>query len=139
MNPIRQKIQELVPEIMKLQYGCKVRLEHPALPVTEAIYLTFGEYTPENPEPMSTSFHTVYSNEYGLISNLQEKALVILGSPVTLSVVLEAIKRANKWQSRYSSISHMFGDIAWWWDKNRDDLDRQEDKVVMIIGKLLEV
>lgn len=89
-DKIKQKIQELVPEVMELRLGCKIEYN-------DGIYFYH-----------STDYHGAY-NLYGFQPNyIHAKAIVgskILGSPITLAVVLRAIQKNEDGEDFASVIS----------------------------------
>lgn len=92
MDEIKQRIVELVPEIMELKFGCLV--QDPDFPRPAIVVRVF----PSNPDG-SYSFKTQYWKE-GSVGNIgldgDAKNWKILGRPIQLHDVLRAVDKSRK-------------------------------------------
>jgi hypothetical protein len=133
----KQKIQELVPEIMELKFGCeidrnkndgretiiRIRENHPFLFTAIIFRDTFGTFTQE----------------------IEKESCKILGRPITLADVLLAMEKVGKYilvDITGNLFTHDMSDGAlvdegiWDLTKNYDD---QEQSVKDFIGQILGV
>lgn len=138
MDKTKQKIQELVPSIMELKFGCRFFFKGNN---NGCVALSNGEwkrlhflYKPLHLEP---KYDTL--NRQDLID---DNALEILGRPITLADVLLAIKKQNpEWRpddffKATGSIILPFYDISWDLTKSYDD---QSQETKDFIGSILGV
>lgn len=78
MDKTKQKIQELVPEIMELKFGCEIKSYcHPAIDI------------------VIDDFSEIDSLVGGKYATHERKNLEILGRPITLAETIEAVKRTE--------------------------------------------
>lgn len=127
-DKIKQKIQELVPEVMELRLGCKIEYN-------DGIYFYH-----------STDYHGAY-NLYGFQPNyIHAKAIVgskILGSPLTLAVVLRAINGGQPFsaqdQAWCDDVLNLLMHERGAWNLAKDNYGEQSPETKAFIGQLLGV
>jgi hypothetical protein len=129
-DPIKAKIQELCPDVMELKFGCQLLGE-------DGTTLDFVPYL------MTWSLerlpHILASSENEFI-NFQTKE--ILGSPITLAVVLRAIQK-ERGIKQHDTVNFYSTDADWvlkvimYWNLEHDDYDQQSDECKQFIGSLL--
>lgn len=137
-DPIKQRIQELCPDVMELKFGCEVRFAN--IPYTlisgpSSVYPTRGHW-------FATSGSPDEIRHQG--SQIKVEECEILGSPITLAVVLRALGTNKSNFKFYQSIDMdeywCFSDFhtmaRWNLTKNYDD---QTQETKDFIGKLLGV
>ena len=155
-----KKIQGLVPDVMKLEFGCKVLFKE----IKSTLYEPFGRS--EHVDTITgiherindirdghvivdscqmVVFQKIGSVEYGeIICNTYKYE--ILGKPITLAVVLRAILKHNHPDSeedglRFNSdiISLTRGHFGFkGWDLSKDDFNEQSEETKDFIGELLK-
>jgi hypothetical protein len=135
-DPIKAKIQKPCPDVMELKFGCEVITKagikakiYSDAPKTNLVRLI----TPQRGIPETTSV------------GLKE----ILGSPITLAVVLRAIHASLKGSSKWLDVGmsgQFTGNFFNWeedevsfWNLEHDTYDQQSDECKFFIGKLLGV
>lgn len=134
----KQRIQELVPEVMELKFGCEIEFDGDS----------FGTIVGLN------SHGWVVANHRHLSSAVLVNAVdvsQILGSPITLAVVLRAIEKANTPYFLELSTYHEELLLGYYEKPKREgyythaywnltkDYDDQSEETKAFIGKLLEV
>jgi len=129
----KQKIQELVPEIMELKFGCEFMVFD-----NKRIIVTI-----ENEDVRNLSGDVVFTNSIEKIKTSPNS--VILGRPITLADVLLAMEKVGKYilvDITGNLFTHDMSDGAlvdegiWDLTKNYDD---QEQSVKDFIGQILGV
>lgn len=136
-DKVKAKIQSLCPDVMELKFGCAVEM--------------FGiEYLIIQNEPAFLQLYPYKRDAHGLdgTHHLRKnsddwKYLGVLGSPITLAVVLRAIGKNNLtwgWQmrlmGRYLNLDGKKGEN---WDLEHDNYDAQSQETKDFIGSLLQV
>ena len=122
-----KRIQELVPSIMELEFGCRIKHKKRGYgTLIDSTHLVF-----EN-EKESISAPFIYGN------------CTILGKPITLAVVLMAIQEAQiglilvsqngRFHKRVGVQQHIeLGD----WNLSKDNFNDQSEETKIFIGELL--
>lgn len=152
-DPIKAKIVELMPEIMELKVGCIVAVGDAMLPHTvygidEGIVSAYLN----KPFPKSMRANDFYDCEFG---KDYKGNLEILGSPITLAVVLRVIEKQNAEKitkvlgvlyfginSAGQFIFHESATVKYTgivWNLELDSYDQQSDETKAFIGELLGV
>jgi hypothetical protein len=128
-DPIKAKIQELCPDVMELKFGTRIKVRDGAVE-TIVTYSNYGHFT------------VVGRNVHGVESDIIE----ILGSPITLAVVLRAIEKTN---NRNEIVVYTDGDFGERdsdgrftsayvkWNLEHDNYDQQSEECKQFIGSLL--
>ena len=123
-----KRIQELVPDVMALEEGCKVKYKQENYTFTRSPFVeanTTGYYSPAYPDDDTSG---------------KKDTLTILGKPITLAVVLLAINQKyiesnNVWfvydlrQVQLSGIEK--------WNLSKDNFNDQSEETKTFIGGLL--
>lgn len=100
----KQKIQELVPEIMELKFGCGIEILEPRFASTKNIYSMELEYYKTNPIQIITVCSD--PNVYLIKTKIGfdhfswrdiDKHCKILGRPITLADCLLAMEKVGKY------------------------------------------
>lgn len=143
MDKVKAKIVELCPDVMELKSGCEIEYDG------ETAYLTGETYT------MGDAFGSVPARKFWVtnkgikgIDSFHEngKEWKILGSPITLAVVLRAIRNAG--HGIYGKGSSGGDDKGNWffindskhaWNLEHDNYDQQSEECKQFIGSLLGV
>ena len=124
-----KKIQELVPDIMKLEFGCEVMFKN-----------GWGTNKYTITKELSDDKYKINTLDYG--SNLEDMTYgydftKILGKPITLAVVMLAIEEnENDWfvyELRQNQIS-----VIESWNLSKDDFNEQSEETKDFIGELLK-
>lgn len=147
-DPIKAKIQELVPEVMELKFGCEILLGiNPKIKARVVCYwvgnkkeiLTYNFFgSVVDIETRSISF-----NKGEALSHIVE----ILGSPITFAVVLRAIEASLKGSSKWLDVGMSgqftgnffdweYGEV-YFWDLEHDNFDDQSQPTKDFIGSLI--
>jgi len=122
-----QRIQELVPDVMKLEFGCEV--------IDEAEMLDWAKrivFITRNPKNGLTYFK---EQDGSLFSTNGLKNIKILGKPITLAVVLLAIEKKNK--ARLELTVTEWEDVLGFWNLSKDNFNDQTEETKEFIGGLL--
>lgn len=150
-DPIKSKIQELVPEVMKLKFGCEVRLLKDKSNFAHEMWKRFSANIWQYDDG---KFRLVCGNGWADINLFQEfrDSWEILGSPITLAVVLLAIdKKRGGWSigtdGRFITITEdgwawakeSNSVLAVTWNLEHDNFDDQTPECQAFIGDLLGV
>jgi len=144
-----KRIQELVPDVMKLEFGCRVE-EKPAFG-SGMRYDTFnGEKVFTIISKYSSKDSWFYLTDIGLGKEKEDKILnwhKILGKPITLAVVLLAILKYEGLPITYlkalqkgvryhwSDLMFHFRDMNW--NLSKDNFNDQSEETKTYIGDLL--
>lgn len=146
IDPVKAKIQELVPEIMELKEGCQVMvgvnkpLLHTIYGYDDGMWMAFLN----QPFPKSLEANNFYDCKF--VEGAE--GIEILGSPITLAVLLRAILK----EKPYSYFVDIRGNFWKWvnvneapietgaiWNLEHDNYDQQSDECKQFIGSLLGV
>lgn len=138
MDPIKARIQELCPDVMELKFGCKVKLlDYEKYPNAWGIYAgkQFWKSGEHDRELVIHPDGKLYP---------MDKKIEILGSPITLAVVLRAIERAKgitgyavgQNGAFYFHGQELFKVPRW---NLEHDYDQQSEECKQFIGSLLGV
>jgi len=141
-----KRIQELVPSVMELEFGCEVKLKHTSRKVRNAKVLVHtGDGRFQIQERIDTSINEEeYKKDYGRceIAYYEKDSFEILGKPITLAVVIMAINQKyiesnNVWfvydlrQTQLSGIEK--------WNLSKDNFNDQTEETKTFIGGLLGI
>lgn len=128
MDKTKQRIQELCPDVMELKFGCEVEYmpkQH------KGVYLGLGA------DPIVVAFPWGVQTE-------ELKFFKILGSPITLAVVLRAIGKSTPKLNIIMNKGRIFipkknigAHLAW--NLEHDNYDEQSEECKKFIGSLLGV
>jgi hypothetical protein len=132
-DPIKQKIQELVPEIMELKFGCIIRNHE----MTEDL-----KFCGESKQGGETCYIPSIDDYVVLDSHI---GCEILGRPIRLADVLRAIGETKN-RVACDDMGNIFeltgaGQIimpAHFWDLSKDSYDDQSQETKKFIGELLD-
>ena len=141
-----KKIQGLVPDVMKLEFGCRIEIP---------IYHTFNSRSNGTFWRMhrlltidSLSGDLILNRDcrYGNKRVTRNSEMQILGKPITLAVVLRAILKHNHPDSEAdglrldSDIIFLIKDCFGFkgWDLLKDDFNDQSEKTKDFVGELLK-
>ena len=146
----KQRIQELVPSVMELEFGCEVKLKHTFHKVRNAKVLAHtggGRFQVQERIDTSTN-EEEYEKDYGHceITYYEPNSFEILGKPITLAVVLRAIQEAQiglilvsqngRFHKRVGVQQHIeLGD----WNLSKDNFNDQSEETKTFIGGLLGI
>lgn len=143
MDKIKQKIQELCPDVMELKMGCRYRAKGSGLSY-EAVIIgkDASQYHIEiNENRQSVENYDTFKRDF----------IEILGSPITLAVVLRAIDKGRVdskehgysirhtgrfYRDNLNSVSDVY--VANW-NLSQDSYDLQSEETKQFIGTLLGV
>lgn len=149
---IKQKIQELVPEIMELKFGCEVALKINN-GLSEALYKKFREIVFTTGGGVQPKYYCSSRwFKYDVLDRLKIKdGVEILGRPIQLADVLRAINNSSKTAVAITchgfflvpSGKNQFGDLPQSppridWNLS-ESFDGQSDECKEFIGQLLGV
>lgn len=134
MNPlipkIEARIRELVPELQELTFGCEVLNE---VGIKERVISAMEKY-------MHGDKHIITD---GTAISLCEKDITILGHPIQLHHVLQAINKENK-NPKCSVLNNgkflvtTSGAFDFYWNLSKSFAD-QEEETKLFVGELLGV
>ncbi len=134
-DPIKAKIQELCPDVMELKRGTQVYIKD-----------TRTRFEGETVVVDYLPIEEVVWYDAGRNLNSVEKSAVkeILGSPITLAVVLRAIanypkapyaiKSNGSWLGKWGEYKNKYN-----WNLEHDNYDQQSEECKQFIGSLLGV
>lgn len=133
-DPIKAKIVELCPDIMELKFGCEVK-EH-ASTGDEQIYRILQKH--------GNFYQTQakFREDCGVATFGENAGFRVLGSSITLSVVLRAIGIDDKTtgtMDKWRESAAMALDILARWNLTKDNYDDQTEETKKFIGSLLGV
>ena len=141
MKTTIQRIQELVPDVMKLEFGCEV--------IDEAEMLDWAKrivFITRKPKNGLTYFK---EQDGSLFSTNGLKNIKILGKPITLAVVLLAIEISSNTASNFFfskdgevpderySVNIGLLRIMYHWNLSKDNFNDQSEETKTFIGGLL--
>ena len=143
-----KRIQELVPSIMELSFGCEIKRDYDTFPkVRNAKVLDhIGGGSFQVQERIDTSKNEEeYKKDYGHceITYYEPDSFTILGKPITLAVVLMAIGdkqgRLNVDTAGRILVFNSFGNwgIYGYWNLSKDNFNDQSEETKAFIGGLL--
>lgn len=143
-DPVKEKIQSLCPDVMELREGCEVLVGTDKLKHTiygyEADERTYMAYL-NKPFRKDLQANSFYDCEFGADADFE-----ILGSPITLAVVLRAIQKGAKYptlveywlgkiQGEFIIKNDDAESVVWkLWQDNYDD---QDEPMKAFIGSLI--
>ena len=132
-----KRIQELVPSVMDLEFGCEVENDGKKFLIYKEVIDGYF---------VAISLDKNYSTILVSKLNNQHTSTVILGKPITLSVVLEAIREANVGfvfvthsgtlhkKIGIEDTAHTYLGI---WNLSKDNFNDQSEETKTFIGELL--
>lgn len=141
MDLIKKRIQELCPDVMELKFGCEFRFKNsntPCVVLNSPAWKSFKFlYAPPLLQPSFASLPR---------KNIEDD-IEILGSPLTLAVVLRAIMRVKmSYNANFKpvpgGVTVPFLDaenLAYYWDLLHDSYDQQSEECKQLIGTLLGI
>ena len=135
-----KRIQDLVPSIMELEFGCEVFVQNYG--VSSIILHNRSKFTRvESEYPLDIIGYC--GHEY--LTNFNEEHITkILGKPITLAVVLRAVNLSNTGVIFVDSLGNIrqpddeydkYKDYAW--NLSKDNFNDQSDETKEFIGGLL--
>lgn len=140
-DPVKQKIHELCPDVLELKFGCEVLWKM----ADETAFLTGLTYT------VGDSFGSIPAKKFWVthkpikgVDSFSEgsKEWQVLGSPLTLAVVLRAMEKSNDgFALKLHTIhdSFFFQENTPAWNLEHDTYDQQSEETKAFIGSLLGV
>lgn len=136
-DPVKAKIQELVPEVMELKFGCEVRKTFIKSDFghSEREYKQKGLYLRRDRDTLGRTIAIrVLFDGNKRPNDCDELDLEILGSPITLAVVLRAIGKnmTDIYKAPDAKIDTMYK-----WNLEHDNYDDQSQETKDFIGSLL--
>jgi len=130
-HEIIKRIQELVPDVMKLEFGCEVVLYSEEYSKNSKILKVLDK---RHISGIDTIVEVCENNSNGVshVSYVAKNELKILGKPITIGVALMAIavKMNMKPVNRGGELIDM-------WDLSKDNFNDQSDETKAFIGGLL--
>ena len=147
-------IQKLVPSVMELDFGCEVKLKYISRKVRNAKVLAHyggGKYQVQERIDSSTN-EEEYEKDYGHceITYYEPDSFEILGKPITLGVVFQAIHASmislnqddyKKQESSHDLIDYFStpegGVYGPCWNLSKDNFNDQSEETKTFIGGLL--
>ena len=128
-----KRIQELVPEVMALEFGCEVE-------ATNNFIASPDEYCDiEKGQKYMCGDH-IWTNLY---EARQEDRYKILGKPITLAVVLSALDLGNRCEENNDTENQTCwclentGQICRDWNLSKDNFNDQSEETKIFIGELI--
>lgn len=125
-DPIKQRIQELCPEILQLKFGCEVMYRYENDDIVPMTF--FGQFGDDI---------VLGDEEFGnlVMDAIREDITEILGSPITIPIVLRAIAlslmvNTEKWERSVIELVELY-DLT-------KDYDGQTQETRDFIGSLLK-
>ena len=168
-DKVKARIAELCPDIMELKFGCEVELdtslftgkeEAKACLRSKAIVIAYdkGGYNGQDYDDDHANFYSedwgIYGDADGLnLENPEDEEYVkVLGSPITLAVVLRSIE-AHEGDRDNTHFVTMDGEFyrcsagnnyppqvtAVWWNLLHDSYDLQSEETKRFVGTLLGI
>jgi len=137
-----KRIQQLVPEVMVLEFGCEVLVQEKYSPVEYLIPMTVLS--------VNASVREIDTTVYARLS--YDDIITILGKPITLAVVLMAIGKINKggvylrsdgvffsWKgfAEGGDGNHKVVSDYIEWNLSKDNFNDQSEETKEFIGELL--
>jgi len=139
-----KQIQELVPNVMALEFGCEVKLKHTFRKVRNAKVLAhMGGGCFQVQERIDTSKNEEeYKKDYGHceITDYEPDSFEIIGSPITIAVILLALYKIsdNNFYVSYEGniVDGTDEDIYSNWNLSKDNFNDQSEETKTFIGEL---
>jgi len=147
-----KRIQELVPSLMALEFGCEVRRKYPSRKIRYAKVLAHiggGNFQVQERIDSSTN-EEEYEKDYGHceITHYEPDSFEVLGKPITLAVVLLAIGKQldeDAWEVAINSDGQFIKDWGenkhemtdYYWNLSKDNFNDQSEETKTFIGNLL--
>jgi hypothetical protein len=136
-DPIKARIQELVPDVMEVRFGCAFEL------------VGYSRFQAELFKRFRTKYY-VYDGQSKLLCEhgwldfndmyvAQKDKWIIAGSPITLAVVLRAMFVHTNEKGQHTIRDTEFTEVIWRWKWAKDNYDQQSDEAKAFIGILLGV
>ena len=162
-DKVKARIAELCPDIMELKFGCEVELdtslftgkeEARACLRSKAIVIAYdkGGYNGQDYDDDHANFYSedwgIYGDADGLnLENPEDEEYVkVLGSPITLAVVLRAIPHLKPLDDRNIVVgqAESTGNRKWMetisrWDLLHDSYDLQSEETKRFVGEIIGV
>ena len=146
-----QKIQSLVPDVMKLEFGCEVKSKHTFHKVRNAKMLAYAGWgSIQVQERIDTSENKEeYEKDYGHsdITYYEPDTFKILGKPITLAVVIKSVIKSQPKRFGASTVDNQikmteplnrtFLRLIERWNLSQDNFNDQSDETKEFIGELL--
>ena len=126
-----KRIQELVPSIMDLEFGCEI--------LTKEKYSTSEKLVSMIVTCVCVGQREVDTTHYKDLS--YDDVITILGKPITLAVVLRAIEvkyRGDLFATVASNGWFHLGSKRGFWNLSKDNFNDQADETKTFIGGLLK-
>ena len=121
-----KRIQELVPDVMKLEFGCEVMYEWENEEKSEMVVVgRMGENF------ILTDYHDSFCTE------ANEEEFEILGKPITLATILLAIW-LNKLEWLNNNDTTVLIELVKVWNLSEDNFNDQSEETKTFIGELLK-
>lgn len=137
-DPIKQKIQSLVPEVMKLKFGCEILCR-----VGESEHLKEKEIYVGGPMFIRKPEEKPYFRNQWDMHVPNDSIVEILGSPITLAVVLRAINGGQPFsaqdQAWCDDVLNLLMHERGAWNLAKDNYGEQSPETKAFIGQLLGV
>ena len=132
---LRSRIVELVPEIVELKFGCRLKSLD-----SEAVFITS-----ENQYQTRSFLHSGHNICYQFQKSEFEKEYEIIGRPITLEDILRAIgRRSDTWHVAgdgafccLNQVTGQFERVAQW--HLGKPLEQQDEETLLFIAKILEI
>jgi len=132
-----KRIQELVPSVMALEFGCEVLAQEKYSPVGFLMPMTVLSVN-ESVREIDTTLYTGLS---------YDDIITILGKPITLAIVLLAITEYKELQMTFAEAEKedmgddwgriMYGFRDMNWNLSKDNFNDQSEETKTFIGNLL--
>ena len=124
-----KRIQELVPDVMKLEFGCEFMYEGKKCTFIQSSIKDYIDFLEEDAVAVQTA-----------PAEWIEKDIKILGKPITLAVVMRAIDKKHEGALFATLASNgwlHFGSKRTFWNLSQDNFNDQSDETKAFIGELL--
>lgn len=134
----KQRIQELVPEVMELKFGCEVQSEMNRWRVWSKMNYQEGQMPLSRIELVSDELKATNC----MYEEGDDRPWKILGSPITLAVVLRTLEFVDvdkKYPMERYPLTKIVGMIVGLWNLTKDNYDDQSEETKAFIGQLLGV
>ena len=135
MDKTKAKIQELCPDVMELKFGCAIIWDRPASETKSAKTLNAIVVGNLGNGVIDILWPGVnFAQRSSTIFKTSDSIKEILGSPITLAVVLRAIRTHHHRGNKYYDALPM---VVRKWNLEHDNYDQQSDECKQFIGSLL--
>jgi hypothetical protein len=145
-DPVKEKIQSLCPDVMELKFGCMYKDAKGVFTIISAKTMKRSLGNQADQLEVSWFASVIATDGERIVEGLIEQDEVeILGSPITLSVVLRAINMKQSTAIGVTSGGQFYdertGKMQYWrtWNLKHDNYDQQRDECKLFIGKLLGI